>query len=146
MNRREFVLAACGGAAVLATEGKAFDKTLESRRKLRRVQILHRDEDGVGFWVDIEMKNVRKGNIFRMFGSDGEVVDPKGNKIWVATEDAHQACSGAPNETVWGVESKPPPLPIIMNPGKMWKNHYPFGIGSQSMTTPVEGVFDWKVR
>lgn len=116
MNRREFILAACGGAAAVTALGKASGAT-----GLRIVQILVRDVEGVGSWRTVRMKELRKGDVFRMFNSPGEaVVDSDGNKIWVATEDAHQGCAGAPDEGVWGVSSKPPGFPIVMNPGKRY--------------------------
>lgn len=119
MNRREFISATCGAAVVAATcsLGKAIG---QENSRLRRVQVLHRDVNNDGTWVDVQMKDVRKYQIFRMFEPDGkEVVDDKGGKIWVATEDARQSCSGAPNERVWGCKSECPGFPVIMHPGKL---------------------------
>jgi hypothetical protein len=151
MNRREFFLATCGAAAVVVTGKEALGKEVRGGSdRHRKVQVLYRDMEGVGFWVDTKMKEIRKGNVFMMFEPDGEqVVDSKGQKLWVATGDAFFSYNDDARGEVWGVNAELPGFPIIMNPGKgvrMSDIRPAKAITQSELEEITKGVFTWKTK
>jgi hypothetical protein len=106
MDRRGFIVAIFG--TIAAFFGGLIQVGASSRRqKYRIVQKLIRDEDREDYWVTVKMRDIRNGDIFRMFHFPGKLVEHNGHSVWVAMENAHQACPGAPSGDVWGVNVEP---------------------------------------
>jgi len=51
-------------------------------------------------WQDIEMKNVRRGDVFRILDDKKRHIDEDGNNVWVAINDAYKNADG-----VWAVKT-----------------------------------------
>lgn len=75
-------------------------------KKNRRIEVRRGDA-----WVETEMKEIRNGDVFRMFESNGDPVVGDGPILdgateYIATEDAHQGCP-MEDEGIWGCRCEP---------------------------------------
>lgn len=54
-----------------------------------------------GEWIEVEFKDILKGNLFRLIESTGEIVSDKGETEFIAVSDAYLNKDG-----IWEVGSK----------------------------------------
>ena len=103
MNRRSFLLTSAAllavssvasGASLLAPEGAP------AEQELRTVEVYQKGER----WVQVPWEGLKRGMIFRLRGTDGEVADmDTEHEVSVALEDAVREQSPA----FWGVKCEP---------------------------------------
>ena len=56
-----------------------------------------------GEWIQTKLETVKKGEMFKMFESDGTPVEDRyGNVEWEASSDAYKM----PRSGIWGVDVK----------------------------------------
>ena len=58
-----------------------------------------------GSWIEVRLKDLRKGDIFRMFEGDGEqepVMDINNDIIFIASSDPYKV--EYEGEEIWGIE------------------------------------------
>jgi hypothetical protein len=82
MKRRNFLISGAAGIAVGFIPGLGFSEKKEE--SLRKVQAYRDDE-----WKTISMRDMKKGDRFRMFDPSGKpVIGNDGSSVFVANEDA----------------------------------------------------------
>jgi hypothetical protein len=92
MNRRQFIK-----VLSIALITMNIPKSAKAKQ-LRRVQLFKSDN-----WVDCKLQDIKSGNIFRMFESDGDTVkDNKGYTKFLAVSDPSKNREG-----IWSINSEP---------------------------------------